>query len=184
MNTKLKNIIKNIKMVWYRYKYQLKKVHKTFYMGGASRISPDLIAAEHVFIAHNCVIYPNVKIGKYTMLAPKVSILGGDHHIDNPNAPMIFSGRPKIPKTNIGEDVWIGTGAIIKAGVRIGNGSIIGASSVVTKDIPEYSIYAGNPAKFIRMRFKESEIQIHKKMLKKNDIVINHTKSLAESKLE
>lgn len=176
MKAKLKNLLKSTKMYWYRYKYRLKSVHKTFYMGGPSRISSDLIAAEHVFVAYNCVIYPNVNIGKYTMLAPRVSILGGDHNIDNPNAPIIFSGRPTIAKTEIGEDVWIGAGVTIKAGVSIGNGVIIGASSVVTKDIPAYSIYAGNPAKFIRMRFNENEIKIHKTMLAKNEIIVNHTK--------
>lgn len=176
MKAKLREKLKSIKMYWYRYKYELKTVHKTFYMGGASRVSSDLIAAEHVFIAYNCVIYPNVSIGKYTMLAPRVSILGGDHNIDNPNTPIIFSGRPTIAKTKIGEDVWIGAGVTIKAGVSIGNGVIIGASAVVTKDIPAYSIYAGNPAKFIRMRFTEIEIEIHKNMLEKNEIKVNHTK--------
>lgn len=175
MKAKLKKILKNSKMYWYRYKYGLKSVHKTFYMGGASRVSSDLIADEHVFMAYNCVIYPNVSIGKYTMLAPRVSILGGDHNIDNPNTPIIFSGRPTIPKTVIGEDVWVGAGVTIKAGVSVGNGAIVGASSVVTKDIPDYAIYAGNPAKFIRMRFSEDDIELHKKMLSENNITINHT---------
>lgn len=175
MKAKLKKKLKKIIMFWYRHKYGLKNVHKTFYMGGESRISSDLIAAEHVFIAYSCVIYPNVSIGKYTMLAPRVSILGGDHNIDNPNTPIIFSGRPSIPRTIIGEDVWVGAGVTIKAGVSIGNGVIVGASSVITKDIPDYAIYAGNPAKFIRMRFNEDEIELHKEMLVKNNITINHT---------
>jgi len=172
--------LRRLRMFWYRKKYGLKDVHSTFYMGGASRISPDLIAAEHVFIAYNCVIYPNVTIGKYTMLAPGVSILGGDHNIDNPNTPIIFSGRPAMAKTMIGEDVWIGAGVTIKAGVTIGNGVIIGASSVVTKDIPDYAIYAGNPAKLIRMRFGEDEIELHKAMLAKNNLTINHTKRFSK----
>lgn len=165
-------------MTWYRYKYKLKNVHHTFYMGGPSLISSDLVAAEHVFIGWSCVIYPNVTIGKYTMFAPKVSILGGDHNIDDPKKPIIFSGRPITPKTAIGEDVWVGASTIIKAGVVIGNGSIIGSGSIVTKDVPAYSIYAGNPAKFIRMRFNETEIEIHKKMLSKSKIDISYTKEL------
>jgi len=162
-------------MYWYRYKYGLTSVHKTFYMGGPSLISSDLVAAKHVFIGWHCVIYPNVFIGKYSMLAPKVSILGGDHNIDDPQTPIIFSGRPKIPKTTIGEDVWIGAGVMIKAGVTIGNGSIVGASSVVTKDIPEYSIYAGNPAKLIKQRFSQTEIELHKAMLINDKIKVNPT---------
>ncbi|MBB3608685.1 CatB-related O-acetyltransferase [Rhizobium sp. BK602] len=61
-------------------------------------------------------------------------------------------------RTSIGNDVWIGAGAIIKRGVTIGNGAIIGAGAVVTKDIPPYAIYAGAPAKIIRPRFNEATI--------------------------
>lgn len=59
-------------------------------------------------------------------------------------------------KTRIGNDVWIGSGAMIKAGVSIGNGSIIGMGSVVTHDIGDYEIWAGNPARLIRKRFETS----------------------------
>jgi carbonic anhydrase/acetyltransferase-like protein (isoleucine patch superfamily) len=59
----------------------------------------------------------------------------------------------------IGHDVWIGNGATILSGVHIGNGAVIGACSVVTRDVPSYGIVAGNPAKLIRLRFKEDEIK-------------------------
>ena len=65
----------------------------------------------------------------------------------------------KIP-TNIGNDVWIGLNSTILAGVKIGNGSVIGANSVVTKDVEDYAIYAGNPAKLIKYRFDERLIQL------------------------
>ena len=60
-------------------------------------------------------------------------------------------------RTIIGNDVWIGEGAVIRTGVHIGNGAIIGAGSVVTKDIPAYAIFAGAPARHIRYRFNELE---------------------------
>ena len=60
----------------------------------------------------------------------------------------------------IGNDVWIGINATILSGVKIGDGAVIGASSVVTKDVPAYSIVAGNPAKLIRMRFDEETINM------------------------
>lgn len=165
-------------MTWFRYKYNLKNVHKTFYMGGKSWISKDLITEEHVFIAAGCSIYPKVHIGKYTMFGPDVSIRGGDHNFDDPKVPMIFSGRPEMPSTKIGQDVWIGAGVFIKAGVTIGNGAIIAAASVVTKDVPEYAIYGGNPAKLIRMRFAAEEIIRHKKMLQSKNIKNNFTEAL------
>ena len=66
---------------------------------------------------------------------------------------------PSSPVTVIGGDVWIGDNSFIKAGVCIAPGTVIGASSVVTKNTQPFSIYAGNPAQIIRMRMKESLIQ-------------------------
>lgn len=175
----LKNTLRSLKMFWYRYKYNLKNVHHTFYMGGKSIISPDLQADQHVFIAAGCRIYPKVSIGKYTMFAPEVAILGGDHNFDDPCKPIIFSGRPKMPATQIGEDVWIGARAIIKAGVKIGNGAIIASGAIVTKDVPAYAIYGGNPAKLIRNRFNEQEIEEHKNMLASNSVQLNFTKKIS-----
>ena len=60
----------------------------------------------------------------------------------------------------IGHDVWIGTDAVILSGVRIGNGAVIGASAVVTHDVSPYSIVADNPARVIKMRFREEDISI------------------------
>ena len=62
------------------------------------------------------------------------------------------------PKTIIGNDVWIGTNAIVLPGVRIGNGAIIGAGCIVTKDVPDYAIIAGNPGKVIKYRFNHNII--------------------------
>lgn len=163
-------------MIWYRYKYHLKNVDKTFYIAGPGYISSNLKAAEHSYIGPNCSIPPNVSIGKYTMLAPNVSILGGDHIFDDPSKPVIYAGRPSTPSTHIGRDVWIGANALIMAGVKIGDGSIVAAGAIVTKDILEYTIVGGNPAKFIRMRYNEQEIKIHRKMLESKDINVNLTK--------
>jgi len=60
--------------------------------------------------------------------------------------------------TMIGNDVWIGAGAIVKKGVNIGNGAIIGAGSIVTKDVKPYSIVVGNPAKHLKYRFSEEDV--------------------------
>ncbi len=168
-------LYRRLKMIYFRSIYGLDKVHSTFYMGGKGSISSDLIAHEYSYIGKNCIIPPKVSIGRYTMLAPNVSILGGDHIFDNPEKPIIFSGRPLMPKTNIGEDVWVGANVCIMAGITIGNGAIIAAGSIVTKSVDAYSIYGGNPAKFIRMRFNEKEIEEHKKMLSKTNIDINFT---------
>ena len=68
-------------------------------------------------------------------------------------------------KLVIEDDCWIGCGAIILTGVKIGRGAIIGAGSVVTKDVKPYSIVLGNPAKKIGMRFSKKEIREHERIL-------------------
>lgn len=99
------------------------------------------------------------------MLASSVSIVGGDHRFDLPGVPTIFSGRDVNRTVRIGDDVWIGHGAILMHGVSIGEGSIIAAGAVVTHDIPPYTIAAGVPAKPLRNRFNASEREQHEAVL-------------------
>lgn len=153
--------------------YGFSKVHKTFYMGGISKISNDLVADEFSYIGSNCHIYPKVKIGAYSMLANNVSIIGDDHCFSKPGIPMIFSGREVLKPTEIGKDVWIGANSIIMTGVKIGDGVIIAAGAVVTKDCLPFGIYAGIPAKKIRNRFEhEEDLKKHQTMLEQNYEII------------
>lgn len=135
-------------------------------VAAGSTISRDIEAGAYSFIGPGSSIYPKVHIGKLTMLAGKVTIVGGDHNYRKPGLPTVFSGRDKLEPTYIGDDVWIGTHTIIMTGVRIGNGAIVAAGSVVTKDVEPYTIVGGVPAKFIKMRFTEDEIKQHEQMLK------------------
>lgn len=173
----IRYLYRKLKMIYFRNLYGLNKVHSTFYIGGKGQISSDLVADEYSYIGKNSTIPPKVTIGKYTMLAPNVSILGGDHIFDNPDTPIIFSGRPTMPRTTIGQDVWVGANVCIMAGLTIGDGAIVAAGSIVTKDIMPYSIWGGNPAKLIRMRFNDKEVSNHKKMLEKTNIDVNFTKN-------
>lgn len=109
-------------------------------------------------------------IGKYCSFATNVSILlGGEHHSDwittypfssfNENMSDMKCNRKSKGDVVIGNDVWIGYNVTILSGVKIGNGAIIGAGSTVIKDVPDYSIFAGNPAKLIRFRFDNGTIE-------------------------
>jgi acetyltransferase-like isoleucine patch superfamily enzyme len=93
-----------------------------------------------------------INIGSYVMIAERVMIIGGNHEFSRLDIPMDMQGEGKQGKIVIEDDVWIGAGSIILTGITIGEGSIIGAGSIVTKSIQPYSIVAGNPAKVIRMR--------------------------------
>ena len=113
-----------------------------------------------------------LRIGNFCSIAKGVQVLlGGNHRIDWVSTfpfNIKLDGAPSIkghPATKgdviIENDVWIGQDALILSGITIGNGAVIGARSVVTKDVPSYSIVAGNPARFIRMRFS---LDVYKKL--------------------
>jgi acetyltransferase-like isoleucine patch superfamily enzyme len=134
----------------------LKQVHPTFYMAGSAHVARDLVAHEYSFINIDCIVGPRVTLGRYTMIAPGVVIIGGDHRIDVAGTPIIFSGRPDMPATTVGDDAWVGFRAIVMAGVHIGRGAIIAAGAVVTKDVPAYEIHGGVPARKIGERFSSA----------------------------
>lgn len=92
-----------------------------------------------------------IEIGNNVMISPRVSLYAENHNFDDVSIPMKEQGVSK-KFIKIEDDCWIAANSIVLAGVTIGNGSIIAAGSVVTKDVPPYSIFAGNPAKLIRSR--------------------------------
>lgn len=113
----------------------------------------------------------HAEIGPFCSIAGGVIIGLGEHPINMVSTSPLFydpvQPLPKFfakerlftdifPKTVIGADVWIGQGAMVKAGVRIGVGAVIGSASMVTKDVPPYTIAAGNPCRPIRLRFPEA----------------------------
>ncbi len=96
-------------------------------------------------------------IGKDVMMGPEVILLGQNHKFDDLTVPMFKQGYLVTKPVEIGDDVWIGTRVIILPGRKIGKGSVIGAGAVVTKDIPEYAVAAGNPARVIRFRGQQEQ---------------------------
>lgn len=94
-----------------------------------------------------------IKIGNNLMMGEDVLFQGGTHHFNNIEIPMGHQGSSTKTNLQIDDDVWIGARVIVLSGCKhIGKGVIIGAGAVVTKDIPDYAIVGGNPAKIIRYR--------------------------------
>ena len=92
-----------------------------------------------------------VKIGARTLIGYNTHILTSNHVIPNGREP-IFKAGHEYKKVEIGKDVWIGANCIILPGVTIGEGAVVGAGSIVTKDVPSFVIVAGNPAIKIQKR--------------------------------
>lgn len=108
-------------------------------------------------------------IGRFCSIATGAQILlGGNHHVDWPTTypfPEFFVQHANISgyatgkgDVNIGNDVWIGMDAMVLSGITIGDGAVIAARAVCTKDVPPYAIVAGNPARIVRYRFEEEVI--------------------------
>ena len=105
-------------------------------------------------IGINAKIYGTCHIGRYVMMGTDVTIITRNHRFDRTDIPMMEQGFEEERPVYIGNDVWIGDRVLILPGVHIGDGSIIAAGAVVTKDVPPYSIVAGVPARKIRDRFE------------------------------
>lgn len=135
------------------------------------------------YIGSDCDI-KRTKIGNYTCIASNVNIIGGNHPTKKFVSihPLFYSNTNNTLKklnwtlvkenkfkehefssdnffVKIGSDVWLGEGVSILNGVTIGDGAIVGANSFVNKNVPPYTIYGGTPAKLIKKRFKDEEIE-------------------------
>ena len=107
-----------------------------------------------------------IQVGAFCSIGPQVKVHGGgEHRTDRastfPLNAMLFDPQKRnrfddvdSGPTVIGNDVWIGMGATVLAGVRVGDGAVIGARAVVTKDVPDFAVVAGNPARVLRQRFE------------------------------
>ena len=126
--------------------------------GKCVNIQPNATIAKRVCIGdysgvgRNSLIQGGVNIGKHVMMGPEVYIYTQNHDFKRTDITMDKQGWSTEKTVVIEDDVWIGSRVTILPGVTIGEGSIIGASSVVTKSCPPYSIVAGNPAVVVKYR--------------------------------
>ena len=145
------------------------EIHRTARVGnGAQIVNCKIGKYSYVYGSSVC----EAEIGAFCSIAAGTSIGGGSHPTDwVSSSPVFYRGKnvlntnfsqneyPEFKKTVIGHDVWIGAKCLIKGGVTIGTGAVIGMGSVVTKDVPPYEIWAGNPARPIRKRFDDETIE-------------------------
>lgn len=156
-------------------------VEDPIHVGPGCAIMAEAIG-RYCFINANTCIFDGVRIGRFVTFARNCQIGGTEHPIhyvstsffrisrnwfpDDPTAQtaeLVRNSRPKDRKrTNsivVGNDVWFGASSLVLRGVTIGDGAVIGAGAVVTKDVPPYAIVAGNPAKVIRYRFEPDIVE-------------------------
>lgn len=147
------------------------RVHKSSSIGSGS-LFIDSTMGRNSFCGYDCVVVKTI-VGSFCSIASNCEIGGATHSIEWVSTSPVFNeNKEQIKKkyshfefgtnemTIIGHDVWIGSRALIKSGVNIGTGAVIGMGSVVTKDVPPFEIWAGNPAKLIRKRFDDEMIEV------------------------
>ncbi len=117
-----------------------------------AHFSTEVSLGDNSGIGINCEIAPHVTIGNDVMMGPECMIYTSNHGMERMDIPMWKQKSTPVEPVVIGNDVWLGARVIILPGVHIGDGSVIGAGSVVTKNVEPYSVVAGNPAKLIRKR--------------------------------
>lgn len=117
-----------------------------------AKFDSDLSIGDYSGVGINCTLGGPVSIANHVMMGPECVFLPHNHRFNRLDIPMCQQGFSEAKPICVGDDVWIGTRAIIMPGVTIGSHSIIGAGAVVTKDVPPYAIVGGVPAKIIKMR--------------------------------
>jgi chloramphenicol O-acetyltransferase type B len=156
-----------VKVKWRHY-----RIGEGFHAGARVRLwaRNELTIGRNFYIGRDSQIEANCIIGNDVIFGNKVAIVGRyDHFFQQIGVPVRRASQIRdkdyqwkgiTETTVIGDDVWVGYGAIIMSGVKISNGAIIAAGAVVTKDVEAYSIYAGCPAKKIKDRFDSEDDRI------------------------
>lgn len=158
--TNLKWMIDSVAYVLINYirgRQEAKIGNSTIHPTAIIREGQYVVIGDNCLINHNCLIqagkssYGSITIGNYVHTGANVVILGFNHGFytrDIPTKKQDYLDAPIV----IEDDVWIGAGAIILAGVTVGKGAIIAAGAIVNKDVPEYAIVGGVPAKVLKYR--------------------------------
>lgn len=136
---------------------------------GKGSVGLVITAGRHTHIPEDLDCNINMEIGAFCSIASGLVIVSGQHPgVDHPecvsNFPFFEGGWGNYPpcrdgrKVVIGSDVWVGQNVTIMEGVRVGHGAVLGAGAVITRDVNPYTVVAGNPSSFVKLRFEQYQI--------------------------
>lgn len=139
-------------------------IDKKISVAKTANIDDNTILGDYTYIGDRVTVTRS-RVGRYCSVADNVTIGPGEHGLDDISTSGYLStkscGYKSLTEEDciIENDVWIGVNAVIRRGVRVGNGAVVGANSFVNKDVPDFAVVAGCPAKFIKYRFSEEKIK-------------------------
>ncbi|HLH33224.1 MAG TPA: acyltransferase [Alloacidobacterium sp.] len=175
--TKLKNVLNTIRNIlmfhvrypWIKYGRNVHVQWSTTFWAPRRKIR----LGNNVGIGRHCIIDSDLTIGNDVLIASHVALLSRyPHRYDVVGTSMFQSPRGDKGEIIIEDDVWIGFGAIIMSGIRIGRGSIIAAGSVVLNDVPPYSILIQKRNQELRRRFSSEQIKQHEIELRRAGVIL------------
>ena len=117
-----------------------------------AHFTPELSIGNNSGIGIKCELYGKITIGNDVLMGPEVIIYTQNHCTRDKNKSIISQGYDDMKPVSIGNDVWIGRRVMIMPGCKIGNGCVIAAGAVVTKNMPDYTIVGGVPARVLKKR--------------------------------
>ena len=176
----MKKLLKGLGHPLSQWIFRMYAVRENVTLGRGIHIGPGTIISsasgltvgDGTYIGKGCTIQVSGSIGRGTLIANRVGIVGKlDHDFNAIDFPIGFapwigapeSGLRGTDEVVIGEDAWIGYGAVVLSGTTIGRGAIVAAGSVVTKDVPAYAIVGGNPARMLANRYDPEQIEQHER---------------------
>lgn len=165
---------------WVRSILRKLAVHENVSYGRSFRVGRNSIISsphglrigDYVSVGPGSIIQVDGEIGDYALIGMGVQIVGrADHALDEVGVPIVFStwvgnrAAHARDAVHIGRDTWLGGGCVVLSGVSIGEGAVVGAGAVVTKDVPPYAIVGGSPARVLGYRFNLDGQRQHSKAL-------------------
>ncbi|MBK8417722.1 MAG: acyltransferase [Anaerolineales bacterium] len=139
------------KLRYFFMRHSIRSCGKNVILQQNIHLSPHIEIGDNVFIDEDVKIRRDTIIGNDVLIASGVQLITVNHIFSDTASPIRSQGE-MISKIEIGDDVWIGTNAIILPGVSVGSHSIIAAGSVVTRNVPDWAIVGGVPAKILKYR--------------------------------
>lgn len=133
-------------------KHLIAKSGEILKMNKGAVYTSDLEVGNNSGLGYMCRVNGTVVIGDNVIMGPFVQMYTANHKYINRDTPICFQGVEQERTIVIGDDVWIGCSVIILPGVHIGKGAVLAAGTVVTKDVPEFAVVGGNPAKILKYR--------------------------------
>jgi acetyltransferase-like isoleucine patch superfamily enzyme len=150
---------------WIRRRHRMAELGEGFQWGRPLSVAPGCRIGRYVYLGAGFESAGTVSVGDLSMISSGCKIVGADHLYDVVGTPTRLAFASGHRTTTIGADVWIGMRATVLEGVTIGDGAVVGSGAIVTQDIPPFSIAVGVPARVLRQRFSDDELERHQAAL-------------------